>query len=237
MKNKQKTLLSFLLAAALIQAAALYVIFGAIYLPSQKTLIMNTLFERAQSRVSCYFPAIKKSLESKNDVALMNSLEEIMKDSEFTYARVIDNEGRIILHNKTQEWGRVLKDDLTLKITGSDSPSFLKTEQGYDFSLPIYSSFTKTASLSAGISAGKAVSAYETIKRKAVKTAVLVFIFTVTAFFLAFQVLVLIPTQKLQARIESVILGRAGEKLDFKSEGVFGSLAEAIDRLIGKLTR
>ena len=231
-----KILTKWVFIAAFVQALSLYIIFGLMYLPGQKKLLQDSLFDRTKTKSGFYFPLIKKSLESKNDILMMNSLEGLSRDSEVLYARLIDNEGRIIAHSKIQEWGKKLDDPAVNQMILLNEPAILKTSEGYDYSIPVISSTTKIASFSLGFTTDKIDTGYKLIKNRAIKTACVIFIATTLFYIIVFRLLILAPLAQLQERIESAILGQAGEKIGLENNDEIGKLALTIDKLIDKLT-
>lgn len=237
MPKNSGILFKWFLILCVIQGITLYAFFGFIFLPAQKSIFENILIERLKTKTNFYFPLVKKALESKNDILMMNSLEEITKDSEFIYARLLDNNGKLLAHNKIQEWGRTLDDTLSKQIIASNEPTFIKTLVGYDYSIPIILSTTKIASFSVGISKAKTDAVYNSVKNKSFKLALAIFAVTIFIYLLVFRFIVILPVKNLQNRIESVILGQLNEKLDLKRNDEIGRLASTIDKLIEKLTK
>jgi len=237
MYKKMKILTKWLFIVSFVQAILLYTFFGLIYLPAQRNFLQNSLLDRMKAKAGFYFPAIKKALESKNDILIMNSLENLSRDSEVMYARLIDNNGRVTAHNKIQDWGKKLDNAVTKQIIASNEPEIIKIDDGYDYSIPVVSSTTKIASFSFGITLDKVNIIYIQEKNRAIKTALIIFIITTAAYFLVFRALIILPLIQLQKRIKSAILGQVGERLALKRNDELGSLAATIDKLIEKLTK
>ncbi|OGS19963.1 MAG: hypothetical protein A2252_01570 [Elusimicrobia bacterium RIFOXYA2_FULL_39_19] len=234
MKNKSNLLFKWLLFTILIQAVVTYIFFGLIYLPGQKYFIFNSLSEKLKNTAIYYFPLVTKSIETKNDLATINYLQEILKDPELINAQVLDLNGKITAHSNIQDWGKTPEDETTKSIIANTSACLNNYTDKYIYSIPLVVHSSKTAVFAITASKEKANASYSAIKNKTAKSAVVFFVVTAAVYVAAFYVLFILPLKQLRKRIESAALGQSGEQLQLKRNDEIGTLADSIDKLIQK---
>lgn len=232
---KQKLLIKWLVVISVIQLVVICTI-SLLFLSQQKSLLKQSLINKLKLTSKFYTPFVKRSLKSRDDLAIMSYLESITNNPEFLYARVLDNKGKIVAHNRINEWGRIANDSITQKIIISKEPILhaIQEPEGYVYSVPISKEKPKRLYFSVGISLEKTNIKFNETKNKTLKYVIIVFIFGAIISLWFFYKIVISPLNQLYSITESVILGKPGEKVVFNRKDEIGSLAGLINKIIDK---
>jgi|GEM_PF-4481743 len=225
---------------SLILGLVILFVVAFLYLPNQKNLLMRGLFERTELTAAFYAPQLTRAILAHDDITTMNLLNQIVSDATYLYARLIDPQARVLAHNKISEWGKQLTGDLSKNIVISEKPlwQIRRAPDGYDYSQPLYNqSGEKLGYLSLGVSLEKIKLQEDEIRSQAIYWVVGLWVLGTVLIVVFLNLFVRQPLHRLHLVMESALLGRAGEKIDFKQPDEFGALARVANDLLQKINK
>jgi len=118
-------------------------VFTNFLLSQQKKMLIDQLIKRETTLIKTYAPQCEIALKEKDDLLLFSYLKSIMEDENTFSAFILDKDGKVIVHNKTEEWGQIYKDKISeraLKAKNLLVQSFKRHgEKAYNISLPLLS--------------------------------------------------------------------------------------------------
>jgi len=202
------------------------------FLPAQKKILNKNLFDRAKTIYNLSGSIIIRAIETKDDLLVLSQVENIMKLDDINTVFILDNDGRVITHNRTAEWGKIYSDEISKKAVETKKNFIQKSPEikGYLYSVPL----TSSATLCIGLSQQKTNETFDLIKKNAFYSAITILILVISIF--AFFIFSQITSQflKLENILKSVILG-TGEKISVRRKDEFGKLSLLINEIISKL--
>ena len=108
--KKQNIFMQFVLFACLVVTLLLAYIYLFQYLPSQERLLRRNIFDKLKVIAQLSKPALTKAITGKDDISLLSQIENIVKVDDVSTAYILDNNGKVVMHDKTNEWGAVYTD-------------------------------------------------------------------------------------------------------------------------------
>jgi hypothetical protein len=139
----KKNIIALNLVFFLILAGLFYLL--ALQLAKYKSADLQHLtIEKARSAVNVSLSSIDRALKNSDDIALLTYIESIAKLENVTSAFILDNNNTVIIHNNTNEWNSIRKDeiyDMAINYNGE----LLQLSHDRDhilFSAPLYGSNT-----------------------------------------------------------------------------------------------
>jgi PAS domain-containing protein len=197
-------------------------------LPFVETLLERNLTDKVQAITELAKPAIAKALETGDDISLLIQVESLSRTADVAAAYVLDENGTVVIHNKTAEWRKAYTDPASLKAVHSPSSLVQRVPGGYLYSVPAASSATLCVQLSSQRS--------DALRRYAVRRALLtgVILFLVSLVFIVFivSVTVVSPLKRLTDFTRNYVPGAAWLMADRSLEitTLAGTVNELLDR-------
>jgi len=150
MKIKDSILVQFALFASLVVISVFSYCYLFQFLPAQERMMKKGLFEKIAAVTVLSKPSLIKALETQDDITLLSSIESISSIEDVNGAYILDQEGKVVMHNKTTEWGAVYKDELSRQAVSGKNLLLQKNVKSgeYLFSHPLASSATLVIALS-----------------------------------------------------------------------------------------
>ena len=200
------------------------------YLPSQEKLIRSGLLDRAKTVFGLSGNTLTKGIQTHDDIMMLTTIESIMKIEDINTAYVLDNDRKVMLHDKTSEWGTVYNDETATKAVGAGKTIRQRVSGGYIFSTPL----TSSATLCVGISTQKLEESIASLNKDSFYSALIVLItgsicFFVLVYYMAFPLL-----KSLRAGLGSLELGGSGRLPDSAANDEFGELQRLINSVLDK---
>jgi len=227
----------FILTA--LEISIFYIIFFIFIYPNQKKVLENNEIEKIRLLSNIYSKYIKVYLETNDDISLLQTLKEIASTPEISYAQLIDPSGKIVAHNDIHKWNKNLHFCIDRKIVTSDLPVLCPAvkHSSYNYFLPIKLSEEKKIFLSMNIKSNKlSENERELKKQTALYFGILLLsmiVLNVTFFFIT----ILAPIKKINKLLNSLILGKPGEKIVYDNKDkLFSKMCDLINKVIDKYT-
>jgi len=238
-ESKQKIFVKFL-AFSLVIIGLLVVIFYAFQLlPAQKKLLKDKLLDRAKTISNISSPIIVKALDTKEDIMLLSQIDNIMKYADDVYTvYILDNEGGVLAHNKTGEWGKIYADANTQKALKSINDNIFNTSEpsGFIYSHPLVSS-DRIGTLFIGVSNQKTTEAFSTMMENALYAAIPTFLIVVLVFSMFVSREITTPIIKFERILNSILLGKGNEYISSYKNDEIGHIAYKINGIIDKFSK
>jgi len=118
-------------------------VFTNFFLSQQKKTLIDQLIKRETAIIKTYSPQCESALKEKDDLLLFSYLKSVMEDENAFCAFILNKDGKVIVHNKTDQWGQIYKDKISeraLKAKELLVQSFRRNgEKAYNISLPLLS--------------------------------------------------------------------------------------------------
>lgn len=105
MKHWRTRVLPPLLIASLVIG-----IYAFHFLPTLRRSLDQSVFEKNRISVAAALPRITTALRSGDDVLLLLQIESLARAENAVAAYIIDRDGRVIIHNAVDQWGRSYTD-------------------------------------------------------------------------------------------------------------------------------
>ncbi|HBA88412.1 MAG TPA: sensor histidine kinase, partial [Geobacter sp.] len=169
-------------------------------------------------------------------------VEEIVANSEFpiVYAMILDQDGKVLAHDRPEECGKLYNDPLTRKVLAADfyaSTKVFSTEGNVlDMVMPLRISGKSWGALRVGVSMAPMEGQYETLKLRAIMYAVGIFIAGTIVFYILGYSLSR-PLERLSHSMAAVKLGLYEVKPLPQRRDEIGFLQESFYAMLGRLSR
>ena len=198
----------------------------------------NNEIEKIKLISAVYSKYIKSYLEKNDDISLLEALRDIASISEISYVQLIDSSGKIIAHNNINKWNKNLHFYIDKKIVSSDLPVLHKTTKSssYNYFLPIKLSEEKKVFLSMNIKIDKLIENERKAKKQFALYCGILFMSVIILNIMFFYITTLIPINKINTLLNSLILGKPGEKIVYNKDNLFKNTCNLINKVIDKYT-
>jgi len=214
--------------------AGSYILLYKFYFENYKQNIENWLLQKGKTTVIVLRDTIDRLVSSQDDITLMNELNKLAKDSDISYARVLNSSGTIVSHNNVNELGKTYKGKLTQLIVSSKSLRVTRrvAPSGWDVSVPLNNGLF----FSIGISDVKlnALSAEKYDEIKQIFTITLVFTLLLSSIFTWFFIIK--PLGHFRKYVDSVSWGKLDERLPLKGSSELVKISKAINELLDRVS-
>lgn len=120
------------------------------FLPAQQQLLKRNLMEKAKAISILYGTSLTKSIETNDDISLLIQIDRMMKLEDVSTVFVVDNNGKVLLHDKSGEWGKTYSSEIIKRAIEAKKQRWEPSTQvsGYLYSSPLTSSSTLCVGLS-----------------------------------------------------------------------------------------
>jgi hypothetical protein len=120
------------------------------FLPAQQQLLKRNLMEKAKAISILYGTSLSKSIETNDDISLLIQIDRMMKLEDVSTVFVVDNNGKVLLHDKSGEWGKTYSSEIIKRSIEAKKQRWEPSSQvnGYLYSAPLTSSSTLFVGLS-----------------------------------------------------------------------------------------
>lgn len=158
--------------------------------------------------------------------------ELLSREKSMGYAMVISNSGKVLFHNQQSEAGKELKDEVTAKVTASQS-GIVQTAGGfYDLSFPLSGADNKAAGyLRIGILTKEINSQLYELLFWAVAISGICFLLSIALLYFAISRFLTKPIVEMESTAESIASGNLTVNLDVKGKDEISSLQNGINRM------
>lgn len=203
------------------------------FLPVYKKLANSSLNDKLNIMIRLYQNTLSSAIQTSDDVTLLNSVEDIMKFDGVTTAYILDKTGKVLISNRTSEWGKIYSDYLTKNALQSNYNRIQESEKDNEF---LFSAPLSTSTiLCVGCSKEKAEKNLGYIKQKYIYTSLIII---VAAILITLAVIYQFITKRyegLKHNIQSVTLSKGGTLPDLGKDE-FGEISALINSLIEAVT-
>jgi hypothetical protein len=229
MKNLIQTVCFKLLSAIILAVAGLLVILYCFqYAPAQKKQLRAGLFDKVKTVISLSGNTLTKAILTRDDIAMLASIESIMNIEDVSAAYILDNGCRVITHDKTAEWGKTYTDELSKNAVEAKKILRQATPYGFLFSQPL----TSSATLCVGISSQKLEDSVSLLYREIFFTGLIIFVVSAAGFFWFVNNALALKFKKLGDELRSLELGGGGRLPEDGTDGEFGRLIKQINGVL-----
>ena len=120
------------------------------FLPAQQQLLKRNLMEKAKAISTLYGTSLERSIETNDDISLLIQIDRMMKLEDVSTVFVVDNNGKVLLHDKSGEWGKTYSSEIIKRAIDAKKQRWEPSLQvnGYLYSAPLTSSSTLFVGLS-----------------------------------------------------------------------------------------
>jgi hypothetical protein len=213
-----------LLAVGFILTAFLFCFYFQM-IPLQQKHAHVLLQDKGRTLLALTHDPLARALAKHDDVAVLDQIGALMRSEDVTSVYVLDPDGRVVMHDKTGEWGQVYADPLSRKAVASRGALLqpVPRTNTFLFSSPLSSS----ATLCIGLSGEKVSVAALYERRNAAYLSMIVFALLAGGLAVFYYFGVVRRMEVLQAALSSPEALRAA---DLRHE--FGTVADAVLRLV-----
>ena len=108
----------------------------------QESVILGTARDQGLRLVNIFAFASVQAVVADDFLALRQTVNSLSRERDVRYAVILDLEGRVLVHSRVNETGRLYSDPLTRRALAATAPEFqeTRTRQGevlYDFAAPV----------------------------------------------------------------------------------------------------
>lgn len=198
------------------------------YINPQKKLLTRGLYDKTKAAVLIASPGIDRALKNDDDVSLFSQVEAIRKIEDVRSVYILDGDGRVVSHDKIDEWGKTY-DNKILKRAVESRKMFWQDmgTDGFLYSSPLSSSVTLCIELSRERIGGQISSA----KKNAVFSGAAMLVFAIFIFAAFAHYRIAVPFKELDHVLRLIISGAAG-KIEIKRNDEFGNIKNLLNDLI-----
>ena len=120
------------------------------FLPAQQQLLQRNLVEKARAISTLYGASLVNSIENKDDISLLIQIDNMTKLEDISTVFVLDNTGKVLLHDKSSEWGKTYSEPAFVKAIAAKKTRLLSYApvDGFLYSAPLTDSSTLCVGLS-----------------------------------------------------------------------------------------
>lgn len=210
-------------------------VFTSFFLSQQKKTLTDQLIKRETTLIKTYAPQCEIALKEKDDLLLFSYLKSIMEDENTFSAFILNKDGKVIVHNKTDQWGQIYKGKISeraLKAKKLLIQSFKRHgEKAYNISLPLLSN-SHTFFIGFNISN---INQITDQRRKNLYTAsgIILFLMSSLSFILTKRLFVK-PLKQTKSIIEIASKGRLDEEIKVARRDEIGELQAAFKNLVNQ---
>lgn len=235
----------FVLMSALIVAFFSVVLGSGIMREEKKHLYDNLEVRGRILMTSLKAPIINTMILGEMGVEpgrLDSFVEEIVANSEFpiVYAMILDQDGKVLAHNRTEEFGKVYNDPLTRKVLEADTYASAKvcSDSGavLDMVMPLRISGKSWGALRVGLSMAPVKEQYESFQLRVVFYSVIIFL-SGTIIFYILGLSMARPLERLSQSMSGVDLGLYETKPLPARRDEIGLLQESFNAMLGRLSQ
>jgi PAS domain-containing protein len=209
-------------------AVLLAVLYCFQYIPAQKKLLRSALFEKVRTVFSLSGGTLTKALQTRDDIMMLSAVESIMKIEDISTVYVLDNNCKVITHDKTAEWGKMYSDGQSKNAVASQKMLRQVEPYGFLFSEPL----TSSATLCVGLSSQKLDESVASLNKEAFFTGLIIFIAASAGFLLLIQNILFLKLKKLSESLRSLALGGSGRLPQDGQDDEFGRLTKLINEAL-----
>lgn len=201
------------------------------FLPQHEKQLKRGLYDQTKAVAAVAKSAIVNALSKQDDIQLIAQIETIKKINGVTTVYILNNEGKVVTHDKTNQWGKTYNDSVLQKAIAGKKTGMrpFHASGGYIFYMPLTSSET----LFIGLTTNTINQKIGLLKENAVYS-IAVSITICALFFIVFVFSqVTSRFNKFEGILKSVALG-GGEKIRVKQKDEFSTLSELLNSIIEK---
>ena len=234
MKNLIQTVFFKLLSITFLAVAALLIIVYCFqYAPTQKKLLRSGLFDKVKTVFSLSGNTLTKAIQAHDDIMMLTTIESIMKIEDVSAAYILDNNCKVITHDKTAEWGRIYADEQSKKAVESKKIIRQASASGFLFSGPL----TSSATLCLGISSQKLEESISSLNKEILFTALIIFIVAASGFFWLIYNMLFLKIKKLSEGLRSLEIGGSGRLPEDGPDDEFSRITKLINGVLDNYGR
>jgi len=211
-------------------AAILLFMFISFYLHCSERLLTGALSDRARTVFGLCGDSLANALQAHDDIALLIQVERMMKLEDVSSVYILDSSGKVLIHDKTGEWGKTYIDDVSLKAAAAKKLISQRTRAGFLFSGPL----TSSATLCMVFSSQKIDESVSSMNKKALVTGSIITIAAVLAFSWFIYFLVYPRFKTLRGGLASLALGGTGRLPESGEAGEFSELRALVNSVLEK---
>jgi len=205
------------------------------FLSQQKKLLIDQLIKRQTTVIKTYAPQCEIALKEKDDLLLFSYLKSIMED-ENTFCTFISNkEGKVIVHNKTEEWGKIYKDKISERaLTAKELliQSFERQgEKAYNISLPLLS---RSYTFSIGFESSNINQIIDERRKNLYMASGIILLLMLSFSLVLTNRLVARPLRQTKSMIEIASKGRLDEDIKVTRRDEIGEVQAAFKNLVNQ---
>jgi len=219
-----------LISAGFILAALCFCYFIQI-MPLQRKYARNLMLDKGMTLLKISERGLAMALGSRDDVALLNQINGMMKTDDVSTVFILGPDGKVLMHDKTSEWGVMYHDVSSLNALAAHGVLLQSAAAapGYLFSAPL----TSSATLCIGLAAEKVNAAMLYELRNSAYSLLIFFSVVTVPLVLFFRIRIFKRMNALKIMLASADIAPSG---DFVPDGdEFSDLAAGVRRLVERL--
>lgn len=226
----RSTFFRLLVFSILIVLSLLLYFYAFQHIPSQEKLLKKALSEKAAAVAAISRGSLSAALETRDDIMMLGIIENMMKVEGVSGAYILAHDCKVVLHDKTSEWGRTYSDETAKQAVKAGKPLEQRLPGGYLFSAPLVSS----ATLCVTLSALKLEDSIASLKKNFLIKGFIALAASSLAFtFLIYQ-MVFLPYKRLREALAAIELGGHGRLPESTADDEFGRLRKLINSALDR---
>ena len=210
-------------------------VFTNFLLSQQKKMLINQLIKRETTLIKTYAPQCEIALKEKDDLLLFSYLKSIMEDENTFCAFILNKDGKVIVHNKTEEWGQIHKGKISeraLKAKNLLVQSFKRNgEKAYNISLPLLSD---SHTFFIGFNISNIDQMIDQSRKNLYMASGIILFLTLSFSLILINRLVAKPLKQTKSMIEIASKGRLDEEIKVTRRDEIGELQAAFKNLVNQ---
>lgn len=234
---KKKIFTRYVFFVSLVVFILVSVFYGFQLIPAQQNLLKEKIIDRGKTISEISAPIILKAIDTKDDIIMLTQINTIMKLDDIYTVYIMDNDGKIIAHDKPGEWGKIYLDEISTKATKFKTPSIHRTKtpkDGYIYAHPLIMQ-ERIGTFIVGISNERTKEKYFAMLQNNIYSAIPTFLLSVILLSLFVYKSLVLPVQKFEKVLSSISLGKSNEKICSYGQDEIGEIACRINNIIDKL--
>ena len=210
-------------------------VFTNFFLSQQKKTLIDQLIKRETAIIKTYSPQCESAIKEKDDLLLFSYMKSLMEDENAVCAFILNKDGKVIVHNKTDQWGKIYKGKISetalkekkllIQLSKRDG------EKEYNISLPLLSN---SHSLFLGFNISNINQIMDQTRKNLYMASSVILFLILSLSFILVNRLIARPLKQTKSTIEIASKGRLDEEIKVTHHDEIGEVQAAFKNLVNQ---